>query len=252
MESTSQAPVSQDTDTLWTARVQFLNSTIKPVKLLELGDGPKGKFARIEFADEVSRPIYLASMEDAWHPLFDALTWDDRWKIRRHQNPIAPETLPDGCVKEFNYLSFQSSTHTKRRRYIASSNFDVPAQSRCDGLVTGMSAAMEYMRALSLPNFRASLLGCVSDMAPFLNEEGDDPSRRHAAHSFINQLDEMLVFAAKNCNHQQYFQEKLLATNKAREQVKQHEEQQKTEFVERMRAAKAAKRQAAKKEALAV
>lgn len=254
MESTSTAPDSQDA--LWTARVQFLNSTTKPVKLLELGDGLKGKFARIEFEDEVSRPVYLPTMEDAWSSLFDSLTYEERWKIRNHQNPFAPETQPDGSVKELRFLSFQSTTFTKRRRYIRSNHFDVPAQTSHAGYMTGVAAAKEYLQALSIHGFdNAHLISIISDMEIRLGTASKDPSRRWAASGFLDQLGEMLVFAAKHCDHQKYFQQKIQMLETSHEKnlvfCEKRLQEQRVEFVERMRVAKAAKRQAVEQVAVA-
>jgi len=240
-------------DNVWTSRLQHLNSTVKPVKLLELGENERGKFARIEFEDEATRPIYLQTMEDAWHPLFDSLTSKERWKIRGFFNSFDSEKLPGGNVKTKFNVSFVTRTVTKKEAYVSQNCFDVPAQSCDDGELTGLKMAKEYIAALALPNFEClSLIDIVDDMARFFVEEADlkygELKRRNVAVGFLRELECMLLFATKNCNHRKYFDEKIVKRTAYLEQheqrMKDRREKKKTEFLDRMRKGREAKRKA--------
>lgn len=245
--TTSQA------DNVWTPCLQHLNSTVKPVKLLELGENERGKFARIEFEDESSRPLYLLTMEDAWHPLFDNLTCEACWKIRYFFSPFESEQLPDGNVKTKFNVSFVTRTETKRGTYVSQNCFDVQAQSYGDGELTGLKMAKEYIAALSLPNFQClSLIDIVDGMATFFVEEADSKpgelKRRNVAVGFLRELEGMLLFAAKNGSHQKYFEQKIIKRTSDLEQheqrMKDEREHKKTEFLDRMRRGREAKREA--------
>ncbi|WP_114970219.1 hypothetical protein [Rhodoferax ferrireducens] len=239
---------SQDAP-LWTARVQHRNSTAKPVKLIELGTGEHGKFARIGFADEVTRPIYLQVMADAWHPIFDSLTSDERWKIRAFFSPFEPEALPGGNVKTKFNLSFVTRVETKAGKFVSENNFDVPAQAYWDGALTGVKMASEYMAAISLRNFECtSLMSIVRDMATCLVAEADQelgtPKRGNVAVAFLRELECMLRFSAKHCNHQQYFSDQIAQQTLDIQAWEEKNQKKKTAFSERMREAKKAKREA--------
>jgi hypothetical protein len=253
MESTATTPASQDT--LWTARVQHLSSTTRPVKLIELGAGPRGKFARIEFEDEVTRPIYLPLLADACCPLFDSLTSRERLAIYKHFNPHTPEVLPDGNVKRRQSPSFNSRTETKHGKHLGFNSFDVEPATHDDGFVEGLRLAKEYLAALSVSNFHiVTFREIVSGMASAIIEadgvklEGDTPIRGNVVSGFLVALEEMLKYAAKNCNHQKYYQEQIdhhhvisALFKKTREESAQKKN---AAFIERMREAKDAKRQA--------
>lgn len=222
-------PDADSQATLWTAQVQYRHSTTKPVRLIEVGTGEYGKFARIEFADEVTRPVYLPTMEDAWHPLFDSLTGDERWKIRDFFSPFESQALPGGNVKKNFNLSFVTRVETKSGKFVSENNFDVPAESYGDGELTGVRAAREYMAALSLPNFGCtSLMDIVREISTCFEEhenlKSGDLSRGNVAVSFLRELEVMLRFSAKNCNHQNYFEQHVAQRIAYAEQNRKYEE----------------------------
>lgn len=80
-------------------------SNTKPVRLLALGDGPHGKTALCEFPEGWQRTIDLPTQADAWHPLFEDLTADDKGKLRKHtDHPIVRHA--DGTRTRQGALSF--------------------------------------------------------------------------------------------------------------------------------------------------
>lgn len=71
-----------------------------------------------------------------------------------------------------------------------------------------------------------------------------DGPRRGAAVGFLRSLENMLIFAAVRCAHQDYFKHRIESMERRREETIELNAQEKAEFVARMNAAKAAKRAA--------
>lgn len=237
------------TDKVWTPCLQHLNSTVKPVKLLELGENERGKFARIEFEDESSRPLYLLTMEDAWHPVFESLDWDSRRKIRGHYNTHEPEQMPDGKVKTREYVSFHSRVKTKRGTASEWRYFDVPPASYYDGDVRGIMAGKEFLEVLRLksgPDLRLRFM--IEELAAAYEEpfgSGSKEKTRHSTvESFLGVLDDALSFAAKSANFSSMLEARIEAVRAAEAREIKDEAREKLELVERLRKGREAKRKA--------
>ena len=252
LESESMATDTVTTlhaDKVWTPCLQHLNSTVKPVKLLELGENERGKFARIEFEDESSRPLYLLTMEDAWHPVFESLDWDSRWKIRDHYNTCEPEQMPDGKVKTREYVSFHSMVKTKRGAALEWRYFDVPPESYYDGMVRGIMAGKEFLEVLRLksgPDMRLSLM--VEELAAAHKEPrvfgSKKKTRSSTLESFLSVLDAALSFAAKNANFSNMIEARIKDARASDARNIKDEAREKEELVERLRKGREAKRKA--------
>lgn len=226
---------------IWTAHAQHLSSTVKPVKLIELGTGQHGKFVRIEFANEMTRPLYIPTMADAWHPIFDNLPAIERWKIRDFFNPFEPEILPDGNVKTRFNLSFVTRTCTKKGKFVSQNNFDVQDHGLVDDHVVGIKMAAEYMAALSLPTFQCTdITTIICDMAPHLLAS-EDQHFDGVSRSFLSELGSMLRFAAQNCNHKEYFAKQIELQEGYSLSLAERRRLDKEAFIDRIRTAKVAK-----------
>lgn len=236
-------------DKVWTPCLQHLNSTVKPIKLLELGENERGKFARIEFEDESSRPLYLLTMEDAWHPVFESLDWGSRWKIRDHYNTCEPEQMPDGKVKIRKYVSFHSNISTKRGAYVRRRHFDVPPESYYDGAVRGNMAGREFLEMLKLksgPDMRLRFM--VEELAAAYAEPfgcGRKEKTRHSTvEAFLSVLDAALSFAAKSSNFSNMIEARIEGARASEAWNIKEEAREKEELVERLRKGREAKRKA--------
>lgn len=234
---------------VWTPSLQHLNSTIKPIKLLELGENERGKFVRVEFDDESSRPLYLAAPEESWHPLFDSLDAESQRKIRRHWRAYETEQLPDGNVKRREYVSFQSEVTTKRGAYVKAHYFDVPPQSYFDGAVGGILAGKEFLDMVKLksgPDMRLRFM--IEELAAACKDpyvyRSKEKSRRSTAESFLSVLDAALIFAAKNGDFSRMIEAWIKSEQDGQAFDAVAEAQEKAELVERLRRGREAKRNA--------
>lgn len=226
---------------------EFLKvSTAKPVALLECGENEKGKFVRLAFDDETTRPLYLLTLGDAWHVLFQSLNdWDVIWKIRRHFSHEVREAQPDGTYKVRGVLSFQSKQVTKRGAYVCSLDFDVPKEEYSRGRVRGMIAAQELLDVMRLPDgptphFPDLILGLAKAME---NRKGcDKQDTWGAAVGFLSILEGVLQYGARHCYYSDFISKRIASELKADAYYEQKKQQDKAAFVERMRVARQAKK----------
>jgi hypothetical protein len=145
---------------------------------------------------------------------------------------------PDGSVKITHGLSFVTTTQTKRGRYVASSGFDVPAESYADGWITGTLAAGELLAALREEHF--DLMRILRDAAA----ASDSEERRGAGVGFLRTIEAMLYFAADHAQHRTYVARRIESLRAMSSQVREREQIAKRQFAERMHAAKARRRAA--------
>lgn len=136
----------------WTPTLQAQTSRLRIAKLLELGQNEKGRFARVEFEDESSRPLYLLTIADAWHPLFQSLDPKACWKIRDHYVAKHPQIRkPDGSKKQFDRVSFSTTTLSADGRKVSSRRFDSEAYADQDGYIAGLKIAREFLELQETP-----------------------------------------------------------------------------------------------------
>lgn len=227
---------------VWTPSKQAASSQLKIQKLLELGQNEKGRFARVEFDDESSRPLYLLTIADAWHSIFNALEYSQRWRIRRHFNDRLPRLpQPDGARKNYRCATFATEVVSVRGKYISCSYFDLAAYKGVSGEQTGISVARELLELYATGNCHQSisLVRMFDDLAL---AQGDHAER--ARRAFLRAIDELLRYAAKHADFHQYLDAESAQYAKTEKWLADMAAKEKEVFVERMKAARLAKRQA--------
>ncbi|SDZ73798.1 hypothetical protein [Acidovorax soli] len=219
----------------------------KPIRLLALGTGEYGKTALLEFPGGWQRTIDLPTEADAWHPLFSELSQEDCAKLRSHAAPPVIRR-PDGTRTRRGALSFITKDIHRGRWVKRVNSFDVPAENGCAGSVTGYRCAAELLDALARDYgpcidkrdiIKAALQAC--------NEPYGKPSRRNAGLAFMDIVEEALNFMAKHAKHREYMAAKIAQAEHVQAYMADHDAREKAAFVERMKAAKAAKRSKAQR-----
>lgn len=235
---------SQPIKSPWTARNQLEHQKLKVVRLIELGENEKGRFARVEFEDESSRPLYLLTIEDAWSRLFNTLDYASQWLIRDHFNSrFADLKLPNGLVKKFKHASFISKTVTHRRKHIGASYFDLTLQESPNGRVCGLNIAREFLAlAKTSGTCRIVDLAMMSKELSEAKHQRDDERANSAAWEFLKVIDEMIRFAACHTDFNEYIDRLTKDALRSEQFLVELEAKQKSEFVERMKKAREAKR----------
>ena len=152
----------------------------KPVALVELGHGPHGKTALLEFPDGWQRTIDLVTPFDGWHPLFADLALGDRQRLRDH---VTPEFVnhPDGTQSRPDPLSFVRRVHSARGKHLHWNYFDIPAQDYAQGATTGYRCAVGLLEALALGHGPHIQLYRVLESAAQASGEGIQETNRRAA-----------------------------------------------------------------------
>lgn len=237
---------------LWTVRRQaaFNRLTndgfkkLKPVKLLELGENERGKFARIEFDDESARPLYLETLEDACHPFLGTMDSSEQMAIAEFFKATEPVELPNGDKKSFGMLSFSSVTRSKRGKWVSTCGFDNEPKPHHEGWLQGLEFAREYMTVKKCDVRGVLLAHIIQDLAKAMDDcKGVGMKKRsHAAYAFVHTLDSLLGFAAQKANFNEFIDGKILETKEAWKFFEEREQQQKAEFVARMKSSKKEKR----------
>lgn len=226
---------------------EFLKvSTAKPVALLECGENEKGKFVRLAFDDETTRPLYLLTLADAWHPVFKSLDdWETIWKIRRHFAPEVREAQPDGTYKVQGVLSFQSKQVTKRGAYVCSLEFDVPKEKYSRGRVRGMLAAQELLDVMRLPDGPTPHFpNLIRDLAKAMEDMkgSGNGATWGAATGFLDILETVLHYGARHCYYSDFIAKRVASELNYEEYRDKKDREDKAAFVERMRVARQAKK----------
>ena len=217
-------------------------SNTKPVRLLALGDSPHGKTALCEFPEGWQRSIGLPTQADAWHPLFDDLTADDKSKLRKHtDNPVIRH--PDGSRTRQGALSFITQEVGRNGGWAGERCFDVPAEGYSEGYITGYRCAAELLQALQRGYGPHISVRCITEAAmQASNEKSGTASRRSAGYGFLAVAEEALLFMAKNANHGPYMAQKIADAERMKARIEEQDAREKAAFVQRMSAAKAEKR----------
>ncbi|CAN5154096.1 hypothetical protein BH10PSE16_BH10PSE16_43240 [soil metagenome] len=216
----------------------------KPVTLVALGTGPHGKTALLTFPGGWQRTIDLATPFDGWHPLFADLPQDDRQRLRDHAAP-AFVSHPDGTQSRPDPLSFIRRIRNARGTLLHWNCFDVPKETHADGAATGYRCAAELLELLALgygPHI--SMWRVLEEVAEAAKEDFYGTNRRAAAVAFLEVVEGALVFFAKRSSHQPWLADKIDRAERYALQAAERKAVERAEFVQRMKAGKAAKRRA--------
>ena len=217
-------------------------SKAKPIKLLELGTGPHGKTATFEFAEGWQRTLDMPIEADAWHPIFEALPQEERFRLIGHtEAPFISHA--DGTQSRPSPLSFTRRICTARGKLLRFTYFDVPAQSYEEGNITGLKCAAELMEELSRGYGAHLMPSCIVEAAA-LASSGDYEGKNQcgAANSFLRVVSQALEYFAKHANHRPYIEELLASAERSREYIAQRNKTESLQFIERMKAGKAKKK----------
>lgn len=224
----------------WTPRDQLANHKLKVIRLIELGENEKGRFAKVEFEDESSRPLYLLTIEDAWSRVFHSLDFADQWKIRDHFNRRFPaQKLPDGSVKKFKHVSFVTETVSSRRKYLGVNHFDLAMQDSPNGKICGLNIAREFLEYSKLSNVchGVGLTEMITSLAEAKQSKRDERAN-HAAWKFLHVMSEMLRFAARHADFNGYIDRCVEDALRTEQFLAEREAKQKSDFVARMKKAR--------------
>ena len=216
-------------------------SKAKPIKLLELGTGPHGKTATFEFAEGWQRTLDMPIEADAWHPIFRDLPQIDRHSLISHaEAPFVSHA--DGTKSRPDPLSFTRRICTERGKFLRFTYFDVPDESYEDGSITGLKCAAELMEELSR-GYGGHLMLHRTIEAAVLARSGDSARKNQsgAAQSFLNIVYQALKYFANHANHRPYIADLIVKDENYRDEMEELKVLGRQEFVERMKAGKAAK-----------
>lgn len=243
LDSTEQQEVSTTTAPR-TPAVHQSASKARPIRVVSMGDGPHGKQVVCEFPDGWQRTIDLPTEVDAWHPLFDNLPKDQKHALHSFAKPAAYVDA-NGVRKRRDGVSFITSEVGRNGGCKKYRWFDVPDEEHGAGQITGYRAAGELLEALARgygPNISVGHI--LKEVFTASDESYSNPSRRGAAAAFAWVLDDALKFFAKNAKHGPWLDGKVAQTERTNAYFAQQAENQKAEFTQRMKAAKAAKKAA--------
>ena len=164
---------------------------------------------------------------------------------RRSKPAVVRITKPSG-------LSFHTRHTDARGNAVLDNAFDVPPESYDYGWDTGRRAAAELLASVKahprdgMPMFGRRLSDLLPDVEKAMAERktGDTPGRRGAALGFLSVLDAAIQFAAHNADMQGYVQRELDRSEACRLREVERKAAERVEFVQRMQAARKAKRKA--------
>jgi hypothetical protein len=142
-------------------------------------------------------------------------------------------------------LSCWVTRTTPRGRYLSSSMFDVPSEGAEDGYVTGARLALELvrlMRSASLDQrhaigYRVWETCCEAASVP------RDDGRRWAAWGLLVTMNGVLLGGILHTESEAYAAERLADAERNRAYMAARDAKARADFVQRMRSARAAKRQ---------
>lgn len=123
--------------------------------------------------------------------------------------------------------------------------FDVPAQDYAEGPATGYRCAAELLAALALghgPQIPTSHI--LEEVAKAKNEDFNGINRRAAASAFLEIMGDALTFFARHGAHRAWIDKKIARAEQDAQKIAERQAIERAAFVERMKAAKAAKRTA--------
>ena len=219
-------------------------SQAKPVRLLELGTGPQGKTALLEFPGGWQRTLDLVTEFDGWHPLFSDLTLEDAHRLRVHTEPAFVKQ-PDGTFSRPDPLSFLRRLKSARGKAVRWRYFDVPAQDHCEGTATGYRCAAELLEAMALSyGPHIALREVLNEAAEAAKEGAGGLSRCGAAGAFLRVMGEAVMFFAKYADHRVELAQKIAGAERYGRGAAQRQAAERAGFTERMKAGRVAAKHA--------
>lgn len=230
--------------TPWTPAHHAQVNKTKPIRLLELGEGPHGKNARFEFTEGWQRTIDLPTEADGWHPIFNDLSSEDRARLRKHvQQPVVKG--PDGERRQNTGLSFVTRTINQRGYMQTINHFDVPSEGYAAGRITGYRCAAELLKVLQRGyGPHVPLRDIIREAVSVKNGVYGAADRWGAACGFMDVIEEAVTFLAKHGQHADWVARKIKSEEESTAWLAERDAKEKAAFVERMRQARAAKRAA--------
>jgi len=148
-------------------------------------------------------------------------------------------------VKRDDALPFMSETYSPRGRLLAWSYFDVPNEGYAEGWVTGVRTASLLLRALerepSSIRLKHILREAIKEASAICSESKIErrPDRRGAATAFLVIVQDIVAAGAGGTAR--YLASRLAEAQRSADIWRNLEEQGRSDFVNRMRAAKTAK-----------
>ena len=220
--------------------------TAKATKLLGIVQGKYLPQALCAFDDGVDRWMSVLYRHDVRSPLLVNLTEKEKEAIVDFVHPWTKQ--PDGTKARAGCLSCIVERATARGAYISTDYFVVEPEPYGEGWITGLHIAKELFEALASPEtnpfarlvLRDVLAGAYREIEK--NVPYDMPSSWGAAAAVVFSASEMLVFAARKANCTGYFADQIERQTELHRDNAQREAASKAKFVERMRAAREAKR----------
>jgi hypothetical protein len=242
MNSTLNNTAIDAVKSLCTPEAHFKTSPQKPTRLLELGSGPDGDWARLEFDGGWQRVIDLPNERDAWHPMFDDLSDSERSSLRDHARPPVV-VWPDGRMTQRGALSCVTRTVSKRGQLKGVGYFDVPDEDLCNGRATGLSVAQELLDALKA-GYGPYAPAREIILAAMACSHKKGPSRAWAASALLEVIEDALGFFARNSSYVDYFAQKTAHDDDLKARLASRDAENRAAFVDRMKQARQAKRAA--------
>lgn len=242
--ATDTVTSSQSVCSMCTPEQYAKSGKSKPVLLVELGAGPHGKTALLEFPEGWRRTIDLLSEFDGWHPLFNDLPQEDKQRLRNHVR-ASFVTHPDGTQSRPEPLSFIRRVHSARGKRVEFTYFDVPLEKYGDGAITGYRCAAELLNAMAMgygPHI--SMILVMEEAAEARREDFYGINRRSAAAAFLEVVGDAMVFFSKQSNHRPWLNKKIAGAEEYRDDASERSAIKRAEFVARMKAGKESKRKA--------
>lgn len=216
----------------------------RPVRVVSMVDGPRGKEVMCEFKSGWQRSISLPTEADAWHPLFDGLPQEQKKELHWFARPAAYVDA-SGVRKRREGLSFTTMELSRNGGCKKFHWFDVPDEEYGAGQVTGYRAAGELLEALARGYGPSISVGHILQEVFTAREESYlKSSRRGAAAAFSWVLDEAMKFFAKNANFGKWLDGKAAEAERLKAYYDKQAVEDKAAFVQRMKDAKAAKKAA--------
>ncbi|RYF57204.1 MAG: hypothetical protein EOO27_16235 [Comamonadaceae bacterium] len=186
------------------------------------------------------------------HKALDSLGDDIDATMRRRQKerPWRRQVLPDGSYMEWPYpeLQFITTHRSKRGGYISDCMFDVEPMDASAGYLHGVEIARQVLRYRA--KHRTAYLdvrGILIAVHQVLREcNRAKVSKRHAASAFMEIFSEMINYAARTAAFDKFIDGRRDSEVDYQARLVAARAKDKADFVERMKAAKAAKRLKAK------
>lgn len=162
-------------------------------------------------------------------------------------------TMPDGTVRvDTEGLSFIGRYQTKRGRHLRTEYFDVPPLSWDDGQIRGLQIAAEFLAYMRSHREDRYWYRLVIEDAIKAHAEGSScvkPARGNAAVSFVEVIVATTAFAAQSCRFEPWIERRIQQQRQRKADREEIDAEQKSAFVERMKAARLRKSEERAKQA---